>query len=143
MGVASAASTFFRSMGGTLGTAIFLSILFSLAGSKIAGQYAKAAHNPAFIAATKAHPGQYALLKHHLGNGLNDTAFLSRVAKPISHPFFVGFSTAGDIVFAVTAGLLLIAIALSASLKEVPLRLMSGNQARAQAEAAATEAESA
>ncbi len=137
MGVASAASTFFRSMGGTLGTAIFLSILFSLAGTKIAGQYAKAAHNPAFQAAAKAHPAQYALLRHHLSSGLDDTSFLTGLAKPISHPFFVGFSTAGDIVFGVTAVLLLIAIALSASLKEVPLRLMSGNQARARQEAAA------
>jgi EmrB/QacA subfamily drug resistance transporter len=137
MGVASAASTFFRSVGGTLGTAIFLSILFSLAGTKIAHQYAQAAHNPVFKAATKAHPAQYALLRHHLGNGLDDTSFLTGLAKPISHPFFVGFSGAGDIVFAVTAGLLLIAVVLSSSLKEVPLRLTSGNQARAQAEAEA------
>ena len=37
------------------------------------------------------------------------------------------------LVFAVTAILLVAAIVLSASLKEVPLRLVSGNQARAQA----------
>ena len=46
MGVASAASSFFRSVGGTLGTAIFLSILFSQAGTKIAQQYARAATDP-------------------------------------------------------------------------------------------------
>ena len=46
MGVASAASSFFRSVGGTLGTAIFLSILFSVAGTKIAQQYAGAATDP-------------------------------------------------------------------------------------------------
>jgi EmrB/QacA subfamily drug resistance transporter len=139
MGVASAASTFFRSVGGTLGTAIFLSILFSLAGTKIADQYTRAAQNPAFQAARKAHPDQYALLQHHLGQGLDNTSFLAGLAKPISHPFLVGFSNAGDIVFAVTAILLLLAIVLSSSLKEVPLRLMSGNQARAQAEAASVE----
>jgi EmrB/QacA subfamily drug resistance transporter len=136
MGVASAASSFFRSVGGTLGTAIFLSILFSLAGSKISQQYAKAATSPAYLAAAKAHPGQVAALRQHLSGGLDDTAFLNGLAKPLSHPFFVGFSSAGDVVFAVTAILLVGAIVLSACLKEVPLRLVSGNQARAQADEA-------
>jgi EmrB/QacA subfamily drug resistance transporter len=133
MGVASAASTFFRSVGGTLGTAVFLSILFSLAGTKIAQQYAKAATNPAYLAAAKANPGQVALLHQNLSGGLDDTSFLNGLAKPLAHPFFVGFSAAGDVVFAVVAILLVAAVVLSSCLKEVPLRLVSGNQARAQA----------
>jgi EmrB/QacA subfamily drug resistance transporter len=133
MGVASAASTFFRSVGGTLGTAVFLSILFSLAGSKITQQYAAAATNPAYLAAAKANPGQVASLRQHLSGGLDDTAFLNGLAKPLAHPFFVGFSAAGDVVFAVVAVLLVAAVVLSSCLKEVPLRLVSGNQARAQA----------
>jgi EmrB/QacA subfamily drug resistance transporter len=133
MGVASAASSFFRSIGGTLGTAIFLSILFSLAGSKIAQAYTKAATSPAYVAAAKAHPGQVASLRQHLSGGLDDTSFLNGLAKPLAHPFFVGFSSAGDVVFAVTAIILVAAVILSACLKEVPLRLVSGNQARAQA----------
>ena len=132
MGVASAASTFFRSIGGTLGTAIFLSILFSLAGSKIAQQYTAAAGTPAFQAAAKANPGQLASLHQNLSGGLDDTSFLGGLAKALVHPFFVGFTSAADVVFAVVAVLLLAAIVLSACLKEVPLRLMSGNQARAQ-----------
>jgi hypothetical protein len=139
MGVASAASTFFRSVGGTLGTAIFLSILFSQAGTKIAQQYAKAATDPGYLAAAKANPGQVASLHQHLSGGLADTSFLNGLAKPLVHPFFVGFSTAGDVVFAVTAILLVAAVILSAFLKEVPLRLVSGNQARAAAEAGAGE----
>lgn len=139
MGVASASSTFFRSIGGTLGTAIFLSVLFSLAGSKIADGYTKAAGDPAFIAAGKAHPDQLSALHQHLGGGLNDTSFLSGLAKPLSHPFFVGFSGAGDVVFAIVAVLLLAAVVLSTRLKEVPLRMLSGNQARSQAEAAAAD----
>jgi EmrB/QacA subfamily drug resistance transporter len=135
MGVASAASTFFRSVGGTLGTAIFLSILFSLAGSKISQQYATAANDPAYKAALAAHPDQAASLQQHLGGGLNDTSFLTGLAKPLTRPFFVGFTGAADVVFAVTAVLLLAAIVLSAFLKEVPLRTVSGNQARAQDEA--------
>jgi EmrB/QacA subfamily drug resistance transporter len=133
MGVASAASTFFRSVGGTLGTAIFLSILFSQAASKISQQYAKAASDPAYLAAAKANPGQVVSLQQHLSGGLQDTSFLNGLAKPLVHPFFAGFSSAGDVVFAVVAVLLVGAVILSACLKEVPLRLVSGNQARAQA----------
>ncbi|MHA6757610.1 MDR family MFS transporter [Streptacidiphilus sp. PAMC 29251] len=143
MGVASAASTFFRSIGGTLGTAIFLSVLFSSAGTKISSEYAKAAGDPAFIAAAKAHPDQLASLHQHLGGGLDDTSFLNGLAKPLSHPFFVGFSAAGDVVFAIVAVLLLGAVVLSAFLKEVPLRTVSGNQARAETESAAASAEAA
>ncbi|WP_328460562.1 MDR family MFS transporter [Streptomyces sp. NBC_00448] len=138
MGVASASSTFFRSIGGTLGTAIFLSVLFSQAGTKIAHEYTKAATDPAFIAAGKAHPDQLAALHQHLGGGLDDTSFLNGLAKPLSHPFFAGFSAAGDVVFAIVAVLLLAAIVLSTRLKEVPLRMVSGNQARTEAETAAT-----
>jgi hypothetical protein len=135
MGVASAASTFFRSVGGTLGTSVFLSALFSLAGSKIASGYASAPGDPAFAAAARAHPGQLIAVQQHLRGGLNDTSFLSGLAAPISHPFYAGFSAAGDVVFAVNAILLMAAIVLSVFLKEVPLRLMSGNQARAHADA--------
>lgn len=140
LGVASAASAFFRSVGGTLGTAIFLSILFSLAGTRIAGQYAAASNRSNFSASAQAHPHQYAVLEHHLSHGLDDTSFLSGLAKPLTHPFFVGFSSAADIVFAASAMMLLVALVLSASLKEVPLRLVSGQQARAQAEAEAASA---
>ena len=139
MGVASASSSFFRSIGGTLGTAIFLSILFSQAGTKIGQQYASAASSTAFLDAARAHPSQAASLHQHLAGGLADTSFLNGLARPLVHPFFAGFSSAGDVVFAVTAILLLAAVVLSAFLKEVPLRLVSGNQARAQAEDAGTE----
>jgi EmrB/QacA subfamily drug resistance transporter len=140
MGIASASSTFFRSIGGTLGTAIFLSILFSQAGTKISQAYTKAATDPAFLAAAKAQPGQLAALRQHLGSGLQDTSFLNGLARALAHPFYTGFSAAGDVVFAVTAVLLVAAIVLAACLKEVPLRLVSGNQARAAAEAAAAAA---
>jgi hypothetical protein len=121
---------------------VFLSVLFSLAGTKISGAYASAQHDPAFQAAAKAHPDQVASLHSHLAGGLNDTSFLGGLSRAISHPFYAGFSSAGDVVFAVTAVLLVGAVVLSLFLKEVPLRLMSGNQARAQAEAGATPAAS-
>jgi EmrB/QacA subfamily drug resistance transporter len=136
MGVASASSTFFRSVGGTLGTAIFLSILFSVAGRKISAAYTAAAHSPAYTAAARANPGQLATLKSHLAGGLDDTSFLGGLARALARPFYAGFTSAADVVFAVVAVLLLGAVVLSIFLKEVPLRAMSGNQARAAAEGA-------
>ena len=45
MGVATSSTTFFRQMGGTLGTAIFLSIVFSTVGDRIAEQIRSAVGN--------------------------------------------------------------------------------------------------
>jgi len=131
MGVATSAVTFFRQVGGSLGTAIFLSILFSNATSNIATQYAKAQTNPAFQAAAAAHPDQVRAL--HAGGSLNDTAFVSGLDKTLAHPFLVGFSNAMDLVFLVGGLVLVLGFVFSLMLKEVPLRTMSGQQARAAA----------
>ena len=56
MGVATASATFFRQMGGTLGVAVFLSILFSTVGDNIRTAFAAAVATPAFQAAA-AEPG--------------------------------------------------------------------------------------
>ena len=138
MGVATAATTFFRQVGGTLGTAVFLSILFSQAGSHIGNDYAKAGQTAAFQAAAKAHPEQ--LQQIQPGNGaapsLNNTDFLHGMDKVLARPFLTGFSSAMDTVFLVGACVLVIAFVLSLFMKEVPLRTMSGMQAAAAAAAA-------
>ena len=51
MGVATSSATFFRQMGGTLGTAVFLSVLFSTVGGKILAAFEKSSTDPAFQAA--------------------------------------------------------------------------------------------
>jgi MFS family permease len=134
MGVATSAVTFFRQVGGSMGTAVFLSILFSTAGGEIASAYAKAATTPEFRQAAAAHPGQLAQIKG--GGNLNDTSFVHSLDPVLAHPFKVGFSNAMDTVFLVGALVLVLAIVLSLMLKEVPLRTMSGQQARAAADAA-------
>jgi hypothetical protein len=139
MGVATSSVTFFRQVGGSLGTAVFLSILFSSAGTHITSAYAKAKTNPVFQQAASAHPDQ---LKSITGGGdLNDTSFLHRLDPVIAHPFLTGFSDAMDLVFLVGAIVLVIGVVLSWLLEEVPLRSMSGQQARraAAAEAAAAD----
>jgi len=133
MGVATAATTFFRQVGGTLGTAVFLSILFSSAGSHIAHNYESARQTPAFQHAL-ADPVQKAKLAHI--SSLNDTGFLKGMDKVLSRPFLTGFSSAMDVVFLVGACVIVIAFVLSLFMKEVPLRTMSGMQAAAAAAAA-------
>jgi EmrB/QacA subfamily drug resistance transporter len=136
MGVTTAATTFFRQVGGTLGTAIFLSILFSSAGTHIKSAYEKAAKTPEFIRAATAHRDQAAQLSR--GGNLNDTSFLKSFDATLTHPYLVGFSQAMDLVFMVGAAALVAAFVLSLFLKEVPLRTQSGLEA-ARTAAAATD----
>jgi hypothetical protein len=127
MGVATSATTFFRQVGGSMGTAVFLSILFSTAASKIPSEYAAARSDPAFAHAARLHPEQIAKL--HSATSLNDTSFLKGLDPVIRHPFLVGFSSAMDLVFLVGAIVLVAAFVLAARMKEVPLRTVSGLQA--------------
>ena len=128
IGVATSSGTFFRQMGGTLGTAVFLSILFSAAPTKIAAQYADAAHDPAFQAAAAAHPDQLKQITAGSGS-LNDTSFVQELDKVLAKPFLVGFSQAMDLVFLVGAIVMVAAFVLSLMLKELPLRQLSGIEA--------------
>jgi EmrB/QacA subfamily drug resistance transporter len=143
MGVATSATTFFRQVGGSLGTAIFLSILFSNAAAKIPAEYAKAAKTPTFRTAAAAHPDQLRMLTG--GGSLNDTSFLQHINSTLAHPFLVGFSDSMDVVFLVGGIVLIGAVVMSAKMKEVPLRTQSGLQAaqaaRTAAAAKASEAE--
>ena len=134
MGVSTAAATFFRQVGGTLGTAVFLSILFSSAGSHIKSAYQHAASTPDFVRAAAAHRDQAAQIAH--GGNLNDTSFLKSFDATLAHPYLVGFSQAMDLVFTVGAAVLVFAVILSLFLKEVPLRLQSGLEAARTAAAA-------
>ena len=124
MGVATSSVTFFRQMGGALGTAVFLSILFSAAPSKIAERFRAAGVRP------------------RTGSvDLNDTSNLNRLPSAVREPILAGFSDAMSVVFLVGACVLVIAFVLSTMMKEVPLRQMSGiEQARADAAAAAAAA---
>jgi EmrB/QacA subfamily drug resistance transporter len=140
IGVASASSQFFRGLGGTLGTAVFLSILFSTVGDNIHHAFARAAGTASFQAAVndpnvQSASGNRAILELIHGGGtvsgssLNDTAFLKHADHRLAEPFFVGFSQSIDLVFAIGAGCALVALVLLVFLREVPLRTMSGIEA--------------
>jgi EmrB/QacA subfamily drug resistance transporter len=125
IGVATSSTTFFRQMGGTLGVAVFLSIVYSVVGGKIGAAFADARGSQAFQQAAKAHPDQLKTLTSASSGGsgtLNDTSFLNHIDPVLGHPFKVGFTNAIDVAFLVGAGVLVIAFVLSTLIKEVPLR---------------------
>ncbi|MEN3309241.1 MAG: hypothetical protein V7603_5443 [Micromonosporaceae bacterium] len=141
IGVSTSAVTFFRSMGGTLGAAVFLSILFSTLPDKIKSAFASASGTAAFQQAAQAHPDQVRAVQQAAQSGtsssLNDTSFINRLAAPLAHPFKTGFSQAMDVVFLTAAGIMVIGLVVILFLPELPLRKLSAVQARAEEDAAA------
>ena len=136
IGVATSSATFFRQIGGTLGVAVFLSLVYSTVQGKIQSAYATAVTTPAFQAAAKAHPDQLSQLRNTSTKALNDTAFLNTDNSVLAHPFKAGFTSALTGAFLIAAIVLAVALVLATIQREVPLRTMGGMQAAA-AEAAA------
>jgi hypothetical protein len=120
MGVATSAVTFFRQVGGSLGTAVFLSILFTRAAANIPHELAK----------------NHVQLPAGTAFNLNDTSGLAKLPPAVQHPILVGFSNAMDTVFLVGACVLVVAFIAALLLPEVPLRMQSGMQAARSAAAA-------
>jgi EmrB/QacA subfamily drug resistance transporter len=132
IGVATSSVTFFRSMGGTLGTAIFLSVLFNVLPSKISAAYAAAQKTPQFQQALAADPSQAKILQQAQGgNALNDTSFLSRLSDVVAHPFKVGFSDGISVVFLMALAVMIIGLIVVFFLPEIPLSQRSAQQQRA------------
>jgi EmrB/QacA subfamily drug resistance transporter len=143
MGVATASATFFRQMGGTLGVAVFLSILFSTVGNKIAEAFRAIAPTSEFQAAladpaVRANPANDVVVQAVRGGGsanasgvLQDSSFLQHIDSRLARPFLVGFSDAMDGVFLVAAGVMFLAFVLILFMEEIPLRNQSGIEALA------------
>ncbi len=131
IGVATASATFFRQMGGTAGTAIFLSILFSTAPANIGTAFTDAAKTPAFqsaiadpaVTSNPANAPVLAMIKGGGGTGsINDTSFLATVEPVLARPFKVGFSTSIDQVFLTGAGVIVVGFLILLFLPEIHLR---------------------
>jgi hypothetical protein len=124
MGVATSSVTFFRQMGGTIGVAAFLSILFTTLPDKIGTAVrAAAATDPRVAQAVQS--GQ---LKG--GGDLSDTSFIQKLPDFLALPFKNGFSDSIDLVFLVAAAVVAIGFFVMLFLPEVPLRNQSGIQAQ-------------
>ena len=137
MGVATSSVTFFRQIGGTLGVAVFLSVLFSVLGGRVSSAYAEAAGTPAFRAALAADPAQAELLASGTSGGLASTEFLTGLDPAVAAPFLEAFSDSIGTVFLIAAAAMAVAFVTTLFLPELPLRTTSGVQAQAQADAQA------
>lgn len=159
MGVATSASTFFRQIGGTLGTAVLFSVLFTRIPDTIAAAFKNETLMNNLIAATKdpaviANPKNADILQllqaaqsggstTGLTDALNgNSSFLTGADSALSAPFLTGFIEASLTVFWVAFGISAIAFVLSLFFKPAPLRNVSAlqerhDEARAEAKLAA------
>ncbi len=151
MGVATSSATFTRQIGGTLGTAVFLSILFSTVPDKIAAAFRTIVPSADFQTAAKdpsvlANPANAAYLKQLAAartsgstslssNALTDSSFINHLDPRLAKPFFVGFSQAMDLVFLCGAAVMVVGWAVAFLLPHVELR--GGPAAKSSGEAAA------
>jgi EmrB/QacA subfamily drug resistance transporter len=147
MGVATSSATFFRQMGGTLGTAVFLSVLFGSVVGNIKDAFTAAAKTPAFQQALQdpsvlANPNNKPVLdlvKGTAGTGgfsIDDSSFIGKLDPRLARPVLQGFAQSMDLVFTIGACVLAVAFVVSFFLPEEKLRTQSGLQARESDEAA-------
>ncbi|WP_223732741.1 MDR family MFS transporter [Streptomyces purpurogeneiscleroticus] len=112
MGAATASVNFFRSNGGTVGAAAFLSILFSLAGSRIGERLTGAFRDPELRRLAEEPGNARALsgvLRPHGGLNLEDSAFLHTLDPRLALPFLEGYVAAMRVVFLAGAAVTLLA----------------------------------
>ncbi|WIM97566.1 MDR family MFS transporter [Actinoplanes oblitus] len=132
IGVATGAVTFFRSMGGTLGTAVFLSVLFNVLPGNINDAYTDAGKSDAaFQAAAQAHPDQVQQLQVAMKSALSDTSVINKFVDGLTHPFKVGFSDSVHVVYLMAFFIMLVGLVVVLFLPEIPLSMRSAQQQRA------------
>ena len=138
IGVATSSATFFRQMGGTLGVAVFLSILFNNIadkGPEIGKKIGAALQaNPTLLADPKN--------KDFLPGGnlmaqiTSDSRFLKTASPELANPIKQAFAESAANVFVSATLVIVIGFAISLFIKELALRTKSGVQEKADAAAA-------
>ncbi|MFI7669340.1 MFS transporter [Nocardia sp. NPDC049526] len=108
MGVSTAAATFFRQMGGTLGVAVFLTILFNLLPHRIIDAFGGAL--PAGFDAAQ------------LSTMQSNTSGIAALPDELRVPILIGFTDAMHGVFYAAAGVALLACLVLMFMKEIPLQ---------------------
>jgi EmrB/QacA subfamily drug resistance transporter len=151
IGVATSSSTFFRQIGGTLGTAVIFSVLYTRIPTTIAAAFAdptlservRAAAQDPTVLSDPANEGILKVLQRaqensgSAGSALDgDTSFLVGANHDLAAPFLTGFADATVTVFWVSFAVVAVAFVLSWFLKAPPLRAKSALQERTDAQAA-------
>ncbi|MFB2554177.1 MDR family MFS transporter [Herbiconiux liangxiaofengii] len=158
IGVATSSSTFFRSIGGTLGTAVVFSVLFSRLGATLPAAFtdptilagAQAAAADPAVQSNPANAGILQVLANaqtnpaSLGEALSgDTSFLVGADSRLTLPFVDAWANATSTVFWVCLSVVAVAFVLSFFLKATPLRQKSALEESAAADAADADTEAA
>jgi len=143
IGVATSSATFFRQMGGTMGVAVFMSILFSQVSDKVIEAFkkpevstgiAEALNDPAVAA----DPKNTGILEVFQGGPAaassvtEDSSFLIDADERLTLPFRMGFVESSLSVFLLAAIVIGVAFVISWFIKEVPLREKSASQEAAE-----------
>jgi EmrB/QacA subfamily drug resistance transporter len=114
MGVATSSVTFFRSLGGTLGAAISLAILFGSLAANIQ-ERGRAAGLP-----------QAVLDRFSTASALDDSSVIATLPAAVQRAVLEGFADSMSTVFLVVACLMLPAFVLTLFIREIPLRAHGG-----------------
>jgi hypothetical protein len=158
IGVATSSTMFFRQMGGTLGVAVFISILFNRLpdaikesfGTKAAADgFASAAADQTlsaqergmaqgFMAVSK-DPSLFDKMNSTSGapDLSTDSSFLTGLDSRLARPFLEGFSNSAVLVFMSAAAVVAVAFVLSFVIKAPALRTKSAAEEKAAAAASA------
>lgn len=132
MGLGTALVTFFRQIGGSLGVAALLSVLFHTVGGNVQDHFGTARQDPDFMAAVKdpavrSDPDNapfFKVMDHGGDSGgmFSDSSFLQHLDPRLARPFQEGFLESVNLVFLIAGCVLLLGFVAAVFLKEVPIR---------------------
>ena len=144
IGVATSSATFFRQMGGTLGVAIFLSILFGSVGDNIAEAVRADSQTTAWqqlVSDPSVDPesvdgrviaslrGDLDADEGILAEVQDDSSIIDQMNPVLAHPFKVGFAESMDTVFLIAGGVGVLAFLVLLLMPKVELRATSAQAA--------------
>ena len=154
IGVATSSTMFFRQMGGTLGVAVFISILFNrlpdaikaaLGNKEVGAGLSSAATDSTLpvetqqmaggLLAASQNPDLFDQLSANGPDLSTDSSFLTNLDPRVARPFLMGFADSAVAVFMSAAAVVAIAFALSWFIKALPLRTKSAAEEAADAAA--------
>jgi EmrB/QacA subfamily drug resistance transporter len=127
IGVATSSVTLFRQLGATLGTAIFLSLLFGRLGDSVAARFTTAYGTTEYQAAltdpaNAATAQKLGELQTAGASAFDDTSWLATANQTLIRPIFDGFTDTTSVVFAVGAAVLAVGIIFVVKLPNLRLR---------------------
>ena len=141
IGVATSSATFFRQLGGTIGVAVFLSMLFSTLGGNIQGAFTSA--GPSIERAVAAGDVPRTAADDQVLSGLqdkvpeggifasvqDDSSVISEMSSVLAYPFQVGFAESMSLVLLSGGAVMLLAFLILLLMPAVELRTTSASVA--------------